>query len=323
MLVDAAADLADTFEPPLPVPSWRPTQRLRRPRSPPPAMAAASRANRRTGRRGTCPTLTHVSVPANAASGFARAPGAYERTRPGYPAAAVAWLCEQLGIRPGARVCDLGAGTGKLTRLLVPSGAELVAIEPLAEMRAELGPGAAAGRRPAGPRRGAAVRGREPRRDHRRPGVPLVRRAGGARRGGAGAAGRRRARTDLVRVGARRPADGAARRARPGARAAGSRRERRAARPVHQPCPRGRPLARRLSASGVRGAARARAGLEPAPGGGRPRRPDPLGERDRRPPGRPYRAAALADAARLADTLGDEVELAYRTAAYAWRRRPR
>jgi len=35
-------------------------------------------------------------------------------------------------------VLDLAAGTGKLTRQLVPLGAEVFAVEPLAEMRAEL-----------------------------------------------------------------------------------------------------------------------------------------------------------------------------------------
>jgi SAM-dependent methyltransferase len=39
-------------------------------------------------------------------------------------------------------VVDLAAGTGKLTRRLVPSGARVVAVEPLAEMRALLAPAA-------------------------------------------------------------------------------------------------------------------------------------------------------------------------------------
>lgn len=43
-----------------------------------------------------------------------------------------------LGLRPGRRVLELGAGTGKLTRLLTPSGAQVLALEPVAEMRSEL-----------------------------------------------------------------------------------------------------------------------------------------------------------------------------------------
>jgi SAM-dependent methyltransferase len=62
----------------------------------------------------------------------------YERGRPDYPPAAVARLVERLGLRPGRTVLDLAAGTGKLTRLLVPSGANVIAVEPLREMRAEL-----------------------------------------------------------------------------------------------------------------------------------------------------------------------------------------
>jgi SAM-dependent methyltransferase len=50
----------------------------------------------------------------------------------------VSWLVRRLGLRPGRVVLDLAAGTGKLTRLLVPSGADVVAVEPLDEMRAEL-----------------------------------------------------------------------------------------------------------------------------------------------------------------------------------------
>jgi SAM-dependent methyltransferase len=44
----------------------------------------------------------------------------------------------RLGLRPGRVVVDLAAGTGKLTRRLVPTGARVVAVEPLAEMREQL-----------------------------------------------------------------------------------------------------------------------------------------------------------------------------------------
>ena len=47
-------------------------------------------------------------------------------------------MVERLGIGPGVTVVDLAAGTGKLTRQLVPTGAEVVAVEPLDEMRAQL-----------------------------------------------------------------------------------------------------------------------------------------------------------------------------------------
>lgn len=71
-----------------------------------------------------------------AAVGFARAPEAYERGRPDYPAAAVSWVLEQLPA--GATVLDLAAGTGKLTRPLLAAGLEVVAVEPVEEMRALL-----------------------------------------------------------------------------------------------------------------------------------------------------------------------------------------
>jgi SAM-dependent methyltransferase len=70
-----------------------------------------------------------------AAAGF-NDPADYEAARPSYPPDAVAWFVEHLRIAPGRRVADVAAGTGKLTRLLVPTGAELLAVEPVSGMRA-------------------------------------------------------------------------------------------------------------------------------------------------------------------------------------------
>lgn len=64
---------------------------------------------------------------------------AYERARPSYPAEVVAHIVGRGGIGPGRRVADVAAGTGKLTRLLVPTGADVLAIEPMASMRQALG----------------------------------------------------------------------------------------------------------------------------------------------------------------------------------------
>lgn len=78
--------------------------------------------------------MTHPAVWA----GFGRHAAAYERGRPDYPVEAVAWLAERLSLEPGRCVVDLGAGTGKLTRRLVATGARVVAVEPADGMRAEL-----------------------------------------------------------------------------------------------------------------------------------------------------------------------------------------
>ncbi|HUY56926.1 MAG TPA: class I SAM-dependent methyltransferase [Candidatus Micrarchaeaceae archaeon] len=79
-----------------------------------------------------------MSIHPEAGAGFARGAAAYERGRPDYPAAAVGWLAARLGLGAGRLVVDLGAGTGKLTRQLVPYGARILAIEPVTEMAAEL-----------------------------------------------------------------------------------------------------------------------------------------------------------------------------------------
>jgi SAM-dependent methyltransferase len=62
----------------------------------------------------------------------------YERARPEYPPEAVTWIAEQLDLREGRTVLDLGAGTGKLTRALVQTGARVIAVEPGEAMLAEL-----------------------------------------------------------------------------------------------------------------------------------------------------------------------------------------
>jgi SAM-dependent methyltransferase len=76
-----------------------------------------------------------------AAAGFGSAADVYERARPSYPAEAIDWLLTRTGVGLGDTIVDLGAGTGKLTRLLEPSGARVVAVEPIPEMRALIGVG--------------------------------------------------------------------------------------------------------------------------------------------------------------------------------------
>lgn len=71
-----------------------------------------------------------------AEGGFGRAADAYELGRPGYSPAAVDFIAARLELAPGRVVVDLGAGTGKLSRLLTATGARVVAVEPVGEMRA-------------------------------------------------------------------------------------------------------------------------------------------------------------------------------------------
>ncbi|MFC5382562.1 class I SAM-dependent methyltransferase [Aquipuribacter nitratireducens] len=58
----------------------------------------------------------------------------YERVRPGYPAEVARWA---FGDRP-RRVVDVGAGTGKWTRVVRDLGHDVVAVEPDPGMRARL-----------------------------------------------------------------------------------------------------------------------------------------------------------------------------------------
>lgn len=79
-----------------------------------------------------------MTVDPRAASGFAGAVDAYEQGRPSYPANAVAGVARELGLTAASTVLDLAAGTGKLTRLLVPLVDRVIAVEPSGPMRAEL-----------------------------------------------------------------------------------------------------------------------------------------------------------------------------------------
>jgi ubiquinone/menaquinone biosynthesis C-methylase UbiE len=72
------------------------------------------------------------------ATSFDGAAQEYERGRPGYPAEAIEALAGELDLGPDSVVVDLAAGTGKLTRDLVGRFARVIAVEPLAEMRAQL-----------------------------------------------------------------------------------------------------------------------------------------------------------------------------------------
>jgi SAM-dependent methyltransferase len=78
-------------------------------------------------------SIDHVTdqQAAQRARSFGAAAEEYERARPTYPDAAVDWLIPA-GVRT---VLDLGAGTGKFTRALVGRGLDVIAVEPLQEMR--------------------------------------------------------------------------------------------------------------------------------------------------------------------------------------------
>lgn len=75
-------------------------------------------------------TDLHPSVPAFGGD----AADAYDAGRAGFPSAVV----ESLGLPPAARVLDVGAGTGLLSVALLAAGHDVVAVEPLAGMRARL-----------------------------------------------------------------------------------------------------------------------------------------------------------------------------------------
>ena len=71
-----------------------------------------------------------------AAVGFQAGSAAYERGRPDYPSAAVDHMVNILELSAGKTAIDLGAGTGKFTRMLAEAtDAQLIGVEPVEAMR--------------------------------------------------------------------------------------------------------------------------------------------------------------------------------------------
>jgi len=70
--------------------------------------------------------------------GYHEGAGDYVAGRPGYPPEAVAWLRQVLGVGPGSKVLEVGGGTGKFIPTLKECGGEIIALEPIDEMREQL-----------------------------------------------------------------------------------------------------------------------------------------------------------------------------------------
>ncbi len=73
-----------------------------------------------------------------AAKGYTSKAAMYARGRPDYPHEIVDWLRQRLGLEAGRTAIDLGAGTGKFTQHLVKTGARVIAVEPVRQMREQL-----------------------------------------------------------------------------------------------------------------------------------------------------------------------------------------
>jgi ubiquinone/menaquinone biosynthesis C-methylase UbiE len=60
----------------------------------------------------------------------------YDKHRPSYPAEAIDWILATSGAVRGARVVDLGCGTGIVTRLFAARGLDVVGVDPNEDMLA-------------------------------------------------------------------------------------------------------------------------------------------------------------------------------------------
>jgi SAM-dependent methyltransferase len=76
-----------------------------------------------------------VPVHPQAAVGFGLGAAAYERGRPEHPPETIDCLVRELSLSSRTTAIELGAGTGKLTRLLAPRVGRYLAVEPVRPMR--------------------------------------------------------------------------------------------------------------------------------------------------------------------------------------------
>lgn len=60
----------------------------------------------------------------------------YHRYRPSYPAELLDWLASSAALGPGARIADVGCGTGISTRLFAARGFDVTGVDPNEEMLA-------------------------------------------------------------------------------------------------------------------------------------------------------------------------------------------
>ena len=61
---------------------------------------------------------------------FSAAADLYHRYRPTYPPALLDWIGETTGLRPPARIADVGCGTGISSRLLAERGFDVTGVDP-------------------------------------------------------------------------------------------------------------------------------------------------------------------------------------------------
>lgn len=78
------------------------------------------------------------SIHKAASTGYATAAQTYVTGRPDYPPQCDTWLRETVELGHGKTVLDLGAGTGKFLPYLRRTGARVLAVEPVDQMRARI-----------------------------------------------------------------------------------------------------------------------------------------------------------------------------------------